>query len=277
MAKRLTKKQAINQVVANPSMFYKPMPEEFKTLFPVVTVELLSDMGLHFTQKHNGKMQGMQSLSTTCKCGDICPMRINKALEIVGDANEPKKALRDLIKENPMRQDIMVCGFCFSDSQQDYMTSMTKPLTKNYEILNNGIIHTDWIPTLNVLFFRGESFGDFNSKNAVINFFNLARKNPLVNITAWTKNPSFFYQAIKDGNTKPNNFKLILSSLFVNKRNTIHKAYTDFIDAVFTVYTMEYATANNIKINCGANSCLSCLKCYSGYDGKVKIINELLK
>lgn len=279
--KKLTKKAAFEMIKNDYTMFYRPMPEAFKELFPVVTISILSDMGLHFTDKHTGKMVGMESLSTTCKCNDDCKNKIRIALAKAGNDELTKKAakkmLADFLKEDPYRTDLMICAFCFSDAQQDYQKSMTDPLIRNYVILNNGIIHSDWLPVLNDLYFRGESFDDFASVNAVVNFFNLAKKNKLINITAWTKNPTYFKKAIEAGHVKPDNFKLILSSLFINKQTKVSKTYADIIDAVFTVYTPQYAKKHNITINCGARACLACLRCYSGFDGSVKIVNELLK
>lgn len=271
----------------NYTMLYSPMPDEIKALFPVVTVKDCKNFGLHFTTDHTGKMSGMVSLSTTCKCNEYCIRRIRLAVEAIVGYELPdsgrdtiKKAIRDYIAENPLSQDVSICAFCFSDAQQDYMTSMTKPLARNYEILNNGVIHSDWLPTLNVLFFRGESFGDFASVNAVMNFYNLVAKNPAVHVTAWTKNLAFFGIARdKYGAKKPENFTLVYSSQYINKRAVVSKKHADLVDVVFTVYTPEYADAHNIAINCGARSCLGCLRCYlvNKQNGKPVDVAELLK
>lgn len=286
MSKRLTKKAAFEMVKENPEMLYKPMPEEFKNIFPVVSVQVAEGFGLHVTTNHTGKMIGMQSASTTCKCNDNCVERMTKAFELLTDngpiSSDAKKAAREIVKqyiqENPLAENICICVFCFSDSQQDMQATMQIPLRRNFDILNNGIIHADWIPVINALYFRGESFGDFASVNAVINFYNLASKNPGVNFTAWTKNPGFFYQAEKLGYKKPANFKLILSSFFINKVAAIPEKYMHLIDAVFTVFTKEFAELHNVVINCGARACLACLRCYKSFEpGKIKYINELLK
>ena len=279
--KRLSKKDVYETMRNDYTLFYKPMPEEIKALFPVVTVQVLEEMGFHITVNHTGKMIGMQSISTTCKCNDSCLARIAQAYTGLAIGMEDMKAaraeLKNYIKENPYATNICICAFCFSDSQQDMQKTMQQPLRRNYEILNNGIIHEDWLPVLNCLYFRGESFGDYASENAAINIMNIAKKNRSVNVTTWTKNPVYFAKAIENGYEKPENFKIVLSSMFINKQTTIAKRYVGIIDAVFTVYTEEYAAKYNIQINCGARACLACLRCYAGYEGKVKVINELLK
>ena len=280
---RITKKMVYETMLANPELFYKPMPDEWKKLFPVVTAAVLEECGLHLTMEHTGKMLGMQSMSTTCKCNNLCRVRIAKAYNDIGiefnpdNAKEARAALKKYLQENPFSTNILICAFCFSDSQQDSQKTMQQPLFKNYEILNGGIVHDDWIPVINALYFRGESFGDFASENSVINFFNFARKNPLVNFTAWTKNLVFFGRAVEHGHTKPENFKLVFSSQYINKRANIPERYKSIVNAVFTVFTKEFAEKHNIKINCGARACMACLRCYANYDGTIKMINELLK
>lgn len=278
---KITKKMVYETMKANPELFYSAMPEAWKKLFPVMTVQELENMGLHYTVNHTGKMIGMQSLSTTCKKSSLCKAGIEAAFAAMGidisDKKEARKSLLEYIKKYPLATNVSICGFCFSDSQQDFQSSMQQPLSRNYDIINGGIIHSDWIPVLNVLYFRCESFGDFSSVNAVINFFNIARKNQHVHITAWTKNLIFFYQAIQAGYGKPENFKLVFSSRFINKVARIPEKYVYIVDAVFTVFTPEFAEKHHITINCGARACLACLRCYTGFDGNIKYVNELLK
>ena len=271
MKNRITKAMIIDTMKADYTLFYNPMPEEWKTIIPVVTIDFLSECGLHFTEKHTGKMAGMQSLSTTCKCNDLCIGRIENALKKADPNFNPnskdakkkaKKAIRKALKEDPYRQDISICGFCFSDSQQDYQTSMINPLARNFEILNNGIIDSDWLPIVNALYFRFESFGDFASVNSVINCFNFCRKNSHTNCAAWTKNPYFFKKAILKGYQKPENLNCILSSQYINRIADIDYDLIGIFDKTFSVFTYEMSEENAIKINCGARSCLSCLRCY---------------
>jgi len=287
--KRISKKSIIAAVKDDYRLLYKPMPDEWKKVVPVVTVDFLSECGLHFTVNHTGKMSGMQSLSTTCKCG-LCPNKIENALKKVDpdfdmttgkDAKKAaKKALKKALAEKPLRQDISICGFCFSDAQQDYQTSMQDPLIKNFQILNNGLLHADWIPVINALYFRFESFGDFASCKAVQNCYAFCKKNQGVKFAAWTKNPVFFRRVNKlYGPCKPENLTLVLSSPLINKQAIVkEKEMFTLFDRVFTVYTPEYATAHGIFINCGARACLTCLKCYTKKNGIAPFeINELLK
>lgn len=277
--KKLTRKAIFEMIKEDYTILYNPMPESWKEILPVITVNELSECGLSATTKHTGKMTGMFSFSTTCKCNDSCQYKILAAYKKLGididNIKDARKAIKNYIKKNPLSTDVCICGFCFSDSQQDTFPNMTGKLEKNFQILNNGIIHDDWIPILNNLYFRGESFGDFNSVNSVVNFYKLAAKNPMVNVTAWTKNLIWFYKAKKAGYKKPSNFKLIYSSSFINNPAPIPENCKDIVDKRFTVYTKEYSELYNIKINCGARACLACLKCYT--ENNIFDICELLK
>lgn len=258
------------------TILYKPMSDEIKKLFPVVTVDICSKyFGFHFTTNHNGKMTGFESISTTCKASGNCEHRIQAAFRLVmgkdfklknatkEDIKKARKLLNEYIKKNPTAQNVSVCGFCFSDRQQDYMVSMKTPLTRNHEILNNGIIHNDWLPILNDLYFRIESFGDFDSVNAVINVMNLIKKNSKTFFAVFTKNPNYFHTYFDgDVSKKPANCNILFSSQYINKVVRIPAKYKYFIDKRFTVYTKKYIVEKDVNINCGAKACLTCLNCY---------------
>ena len=83
MSKKLTKTDVKAMIKEDYTILYNPMPEDIKALFPVVTCAIASEyFGLHFTMNHNGKMSGMESISTTCKVNALCEDRIEKALRL---------------------------------------------------------------------------------------------------------------------------------------------------------------------------------------------------
>ena len=86
------------------------------------------------------------------------------------------------------------------------------------------------------------------------------------------------------GYRKPKNLIVIYSVSLLNHQININKITSNprlqFIDKVFTVYTLEYLQENNINIdkfiNCGARKCIDCMKCYNKRN-KTVFINEMLK
>jgi hypothetical protein len=202
--------------------------------------------GLHFTTKHNGKMAGMASISTSVTTNERCA----KNAQIKGS----------------------ICEKCFAAKQMKVFPSMEKPMIENQRILTSEILPAEKLPTINNIYFRFESFGDLNNATQVKNYFNICYKNPRVKFALWTKNPDYIAAAIRDGYEKPANLNIVLSSLFVNKERK-HKY--SFVDKVFTVYDPQYIEENNVQINCGAKNCFTCGLCYEKND--VTVINEKLK
>lgn len=203
---------------------------------------------VHYTLKHTGKMSGMQSLSTSCLCNKNCLNRVENVN--------------------------LVCSHCYAQRQMKMYKNLEKCLKKNTEILTTRLLTDEEIPLINAAFFRFESFGDLNNEIQVVNYFRICKRNKHVKFALWTKNPWIIAGTINNGENKPRNLQVIYSSPYLDKCDNKLNKYP-FIDKIFTVYTKEYIKENNIEINCGAKSCLSCHKCY--VKSKEIYINEKCK
>lgn len=207
-----------------------------------------------FCVGHTGKMTDLFSISTCCRCNENCKARMN----------------------NPE----MICSKCFANAMCDsYGTKFVNKLRWNSELLSTYIFPVDVLPVIKTPsnYFRFESFGDLINETQVINYFNMARVNPSVKCALWTKNPWIIKSAIDNyGTVKPANLTIMGSSYYLNKPMTEYYKQFDFIDHVFTVFTPEYVADNHIDITCGARSCATCGRCYSGMKSEYEI-NELLK
>lgn len=214
-----------------------------------VTTERTEAITNAITWEMNEKMQGMSSLST-------CPTD-----------NENCR------KQSEVKNSI--CSHCFSMTMNKRFANLRNKLRRNTELLTAEVIPAEEMPILNRCYFRFEAFGDLINTIQVRNYFNLCKANPDTRFALWTKHPEIISLVLRTGEKKPKNLNIIYSSYMLNDRNeTIMQRYT-FIDKVFTVYTSEYIKENNVKINCGANYCLGCLKCYK--KNNVKYISEKLK
>lgn len=204
--------------------------------------------GLHYCVNHTGKMNGLHSLSTSVNSNPYCIKR---------QANGNS-----------------ICAHCFAAAMMKQYKALNEATTRNAEILTASILSFDVLPLIPVRYFRFESFGDLINVNQVINYFNIAKKNPDTLCALWTKNPHIIAKAIEMGHAKPANLQIVLSSPLVNK--PIKATKYSFIDKIFTVYDKQAAKA--VNINCGARSCLACGRCYRpNPDGaKIQYINEIL-
>lgn len=203
-----------------------------------------AEIGLHFTTKMNGKMQGMQSLSTACTVNPFCLAR-------VADGDK-------------------ICSKCYAFKQMKMYKSMGPCLENNFNILTTQLL--DIMPRILVPYFRFEAFGDVYNEIQVHNYINICNANPDTKFALWTKNIAIV-QAAVDKFGKPENLQIVRSSENFNDPADVNEY--DCVDKVFTVYNNEYINNNNVEINCGSRKCIDCLKCYKGCGEKY--INEKVK
>lgn len=194
-------------------------------------------------------MSGLHSLSTSVTVNPYCIKRQAK-----GDS---------------------ICAHCFSASMMKQYKALNECTKTNAEILTASVLPASVLPLIPSRYFRFESFGDLINVNQVINYFNIAKKNPDTLCALWTKNPHIIAKAIASGHDKPSNLQIVLSSPFINR--PVKSTKYGFIDKIFTVFDKE--AAKSVNINCGARSCLACGRCYRpNPDGsKIQYVNEILK
>lgn len=203
----------------------------------------------HYTLKHQGKMTGIPSLSTSRSDNKYC-------------------------QENQKREGT-VCQHCYVNKQEKMYKNLSSMLSNNSEILKREVYPLNYWPLINASFFRLESFGDVDCLAQQINYFNLCKRNPHTTFAQWTKNPVWAQLAITRGEAKPDNLIIICSSLYINKEIQMSELLS-CVDKIFTVYDKDYAKEHDIPINCGGKRCLECQLCYHKDNG-VEYINEILK
>lgn len=222
----------------------------------ITYAEFTRRTGIKITIKHNGKMEGMQSLSTCCSCNRYCKKRFESVAKENDTDDMPK----------------MICRKCYAERMMEMYKNLKKSTDKNLEYLSKVLDVKD-LPDVNVLYFRFESFGDLDNENQFINYLNICRKNPQTRFAIWTKNPWIIQSVFDKGYKKPKNLNIVLSSLYINK---VDDFKYDWVDRVFTVFDKKYIKDNDVNINCGGRKCFECLKCYKK-SKKYYYINEQLK
>ena len=218
--------------------------------------------GVHFTEKHTGKMRGMFSLSTACTVNPRCIER----------AKVPGT----------------ICEKCYAASMLEQYKNLDACTGLNAAILTKKEISVDTFPRVDASIFpygRYEAFGDLfpDERGAVqfINYTNMCIRNPDIKFALWTKNPDVVAYALQcthsDGTPvrKPRNLVIIYSAPVINTAPDVDKLREryPFIDKVFTVY--DKAHAAGVNINCGARNCRECGRCYSKRTGRE--VREILK
>ena len=202
--------------------------------------------GIHFTLNHTGKMEGMQSLSTSCVVNPACIAR--------------------------MKDEKSICSKCFAAAMHKRYAPLAKRTENNVRLLSAKLYEVEELPRINAAFFRFESFGDLGSVTQARNYLRICKRNPWTRFALWTKNPGFLAQAIREEG-KPDNLNVILSSPFMNV--TADASRWEFVDKTFTVWTKDAVKAQAVAINCGDRRCMECRLCYE--KNSVTAINETLK
>ena len=218
----------------------------------IVTTESKKSLlgGLHYTTNHTAKMQGIHSLSTSVAINPHC-------IERQKNGNS-------------------ICSKCFASTMMKRYSALNECLISNTEILTSGILDWDVLPLTPTRYFRFEAFGDLLNEYQIINYFNIASKNPNTLFALWTKNPRIIERALENSDLeKPSNLQIVLSSPLINVE--LKSTNFDFVDKIFSVFDKK--TAKGIEINCGARSCLACGRCYQPNPNGLKIqhIREILK
>lgn len=199
---------------------------------------------------HQGKMQGINSLSTYKKVCDTC----------------------NALKDNKNA----ICHKCYADKTLSMYKQLSPVLIYNTLLLKYTALKNRQLPVINASYFRFEAFSDLQNAQHLKNLYKIARYNPQCRFALWTKN----YKLVMTEKT-PRNINLILSSPFINMRlwsfNTLYDAIKKSTGAknikLFTVYDKK--RIKDAGQNC-EQKCINCLKCYKANDKNI-FINEKLK
>lgn len=200
--------------------------------------------------KHDGKMQGIQSLSTYKYMCDTCLKMKNI--------------------------DGTICKRCYADKTLSLYKQMSATLIYNTLLLKYTTLKNRQLPFINASYFRFESFSDLQNAQHLKNLYKIARYNNNVRFALWTKNIKLLLTE-----KTPKNVNIIISSPFLNYPlwafNSLYeilkkKTGTKNIK-LFTVYDDEHI--KRVTQNC-MKKCANCLKCYQSKD-KTIYINEKLK
>lgn len=203
-------------------------------------IEVAEKLAYGICNNHTGKMTGMSSFSTSCRCNKYC-------LERMKNGNS-------------------ICSHCFSFRQTAIQKTLENKLEKNTDVITKEVYPVEVMPKVLKRIFRLESFGDLNNATQLINYFTFCNANKLTQFSLWTKNIWFLKEVRELGYEKPSNLFIIQSSAIINVKE---EKKDPWVDKVFTVYDKDADF-----INCGKKKCIECQLCYT--EG-VDEINEIVK
>ena len=207
--------------------------------------------GALWVTNHVGKMEGVNSIGTSC-------------------ADNPHCIARRMNGES-------VCSKCYAATYMKMRKALRQRLADNADVLTTRLLKENEIPVLNGNIFRFESFGDLYNAIHIENYVKICERNPYTNFGLWTKNTWILEEVFNDkGIKKPDNLSIVVSSPLLNEQLVLDRGKFWFVDHVFTVFDKKFIAANGVVINCGARICLKCKRCYMK-NGVDYYINEQLK
>lgn len=193
--------------------------------------------GALWVTKHTGKMTGIDSISTSSMHNPNCIVR------------------REV--ENS------ICSKCYAFTYLKMRNNLKEHLVENTNILSSRMLREIEIPMVRSKFFRFESFGDLCNTTHLKNYLLICEANPDTTFSLYTKNVYILDLVFNvSGHNKPDNLIIVVSSPTLNKQLDLSDEYKWLVDHIFTVYDKRFISENNVNINCGAKSCISCLRCY---------------
>jgi len=182
--------------------------------------------------KMTGKLEGFSAISTNTSTNEYCQKQNTK--------NDPDN----------------ICVHCYSWTMlKTYRKNMAPALERNSKLLASKALHPDALPVINSAFFRFNAHGELINEFNLINYVNIAIKNPHCNFTLWTKRYDIVYKYFKN-NPKPKNFILVYSN---PKINHIFSKPPKFFDKTFN---NVHEDLHQEKQNCTGQKCKDCLLCY---------------
>ena len=184
------------------------------------------------------------------------------------------QAMRELAKLNP---GTVICEFCYDYDQEKYRYAALNRHTLNMIIMSTIEFSVDELATLPAGYrIRVNSSGDATNEIYARNMLKLGYAFLNSKVAIWTKNSGVYIAACR-AIGKPQNVKLIKSSIYIDKPEEL----PEFFDYVFTVYfdkeKVAAALANGGS-ECNGKKCRDCgYKCYDGLWDDGDNIIELLR
>jgi hypothetical protein len=164
-----------------------------------------------------------------------------------------------------------ICQKCYASRFNMIYPNMGAALERNHNLTPDDIyanppsFSCNGDPT-----WRSNWNGDYGDENDVLVDFAICWNTEAEVCSAWTKNIDL---VMRLDSVRPSNITVVQSSPMINQQAEMSPA----ADQLFTIYTAEFAVANNIDINC-MGACRLCKRCYGrNLKKRPQYINELLK
>ena len=174
------------------------------------------------------------------------------------------------IKMHKSKRKDHICPKCYSFSLlQGFRKNVAPPLERNSQLLSSCVLNHEELPYIKDDYFRFDAHGELINLVHLLNYMNIARKNPFCNFALWTKRKDLIGLFFKLEYVKPENMILIYSNPRISN---IMKEPPRYFDRTFN-NVLEHEEIE--QQNCTGQKCKDCLKCYIPNNGVTTIVEKV--
>ena len=201
-------------------------------------------MEVHITNG-SGKLDSIKSINTNTVTNDFC------------------------IKMNKAKDTNIICTKCYSHAMLKTFRKNCQPsFQRNSDLLSTRVLEQEELPLILDAFFRFDSHGELINVTNLINYVNIAKKNPHCSFGLWTKRKDIINRYFKDNDCPPN---LILIYSNPKISNILSKPPKHFHRTFNNVLEHEEVE----RQNCTGQQCKNCLLCYTPNNGVDTIVEKV--
>ena len=197
--------------------------------------------------KMTGKLDGFKAISTNTVTNPFC-IKMNKA------------------------NDNIICSHCYSHTMmlKTFRKNCQPAFQRNSDLLSGRVLEQEELPLILDAFLRFDSHGELINITNLINYVNIAKKNPHCSFGLWTKRKDIVNKYFKD-NECPTNLILIYSNPKIS--NILSRPPRHFHRTFNNVLEHEEVE----RQNCTGQQCKNCLLCYTPNNGVTTIVEKVKK
>ena len=195
--------------------------------------------------KMTGKLDGFKSINTNTVTNEFC------------------------IKMNKAKDTNIICTKCYSHAMLKTFRKNCQPaFQRNSDLLSGRVLEREELPLILDAFFRFDAHGELINVTNLINYVNIAKKNPHCSFGLWTKRKDLVNKYFKDNECPPNLILIYsnpkISNILSRPPRHFHRTFNN---------VLEHEEVE--RQNCTGQQCKNCLLCYTPNNGVDTIVEKV--
>ena len=197
--------------------------------------------------KMTGKLDGFKAINTNTVTNDFC------------------------IKMHKAKNSKIICTKCYSHAMLEGVRKNCQPsFQRNSDLLSTRVLEQEELPLLLDAYLRFDAHGELINVTNLINYVNIAKKNPHCSFGLWTKRKDLVNKYF-NANDCPPNLILIYSNPYISQilsrpPKHFHRTFNN---------VLEHEEVE--RQNCTGQQCKNCLLCYTPNNGVTTIVEKVKK